>query len=339
MLELQLLANRGRGSAYIDVAEELSVMSEKVAIIGSGLMGMGIAQSFATAGHQVKLVDVSEDALSRARSGIRESLQYLWKQGLLDERPATVLARIHISTDRRKAVSDATFVVEAVFENVEVKKKVFREIDVESSPSAILASNTSSIPITLIASATNHPERVVGTHFWNPPNLMLAVEVVKGEKTSEETVKRTVEVLREIGKKPAVVRKDVPGQIGIRILYAMIREATWLVENGIASAEDVDTIVKEALGMRLEVLGPLELADLSGIDLVDNVAKGLYKSLDASQEPQKLIEDMVARGDVGIKSGRGFYDWKDGSRDPAATLRIRDRHLVKMQKERKKAKT
>ena len=165
---------------------------------------------------------------------------------------------------------------------------------------------------------------------------MTAVEVVRGEKTSQQTVDRTVKLLRSIGKKPAVVQKDVPGQIGIRILYAMIREATWLVENGVATPEDIDTVVKEALGTRLEVVGPLELADLSGVDLVNNVAKGgLYKSLDSSNHPQKIIQEMVARGDVGIKSGKGFYNWKDRSKSVDATIKLRDEHLIKILRERK----
>jgi len=320
----------------------LEFMAEKVVIIGSGLMGRGIGEAFAIGGHQVKLVDVSDDIITQAMSGIRKSLDYLSKEGLLDEQPAKILARISGSTDRRKAVSDAALVVEAVFENADLKKDVFREIDAAAPKDAILASNTSSIPITLLATVTKHPERVVGTHFWNPPQLMQAVEVVKGEKTSEETIRKTVKILRGIGKKPAVARKDVPGQIGIRVLYAMIREATWLVENGVASAEDVDTIVRETIGSRLQVLGPLELADLSGVDLVNTISKGLYKSLDASQGPQKLIQDMVARGEVGVKSGKGFYDWKGGARSPEAAMKARDEHLIKLQKEKKtkkKAKT
>jgi 3-hydroxybutyryl-CoA dehydrogenase len=311
-------------------------MAEKVVIIGSGLMGRGIGLAFASSGSEVKLVDVSDDALNQAMEGVKKTLDFLSGQELVDEKPATILGRITTTTDMSKALKDATFAVEAVFENLDVKKKVFEQMDAAAPSDAILASNTSSIPITVIAGATKHPERVVGTHFWNPPYLMTAVEVVKGEKTSEETVRRTVEVMKGIGKSPAVVGRDVPGQIGIRLLYAMIREATWLVESGVASAADVDMIAREALGARFEVLGPLELADLSGVDLVNNVAKGLYKSLDSSQAPQKIVQDMVARGEVGIKSGKGFYDWKDGSKNSEETVKLRDQHLVKIQKERKR---
>jgi 3-hydroxyacyl-CoA dehydrogenase len=313
--------------------------NEKITIIGSGLMGRGIGQAFAVAGNEVTLVDVNMQILEQAKNQIRQSISFLSSLGLIDESIDSIIERITLETDPKKAAKNATYVEEAVFENLNVKQEIFRTIDASTEPDCILASNTTSLPITSIASATSRPDRVIGAHFWNPPNLMAAVEVVRGEKTSQSTVERTVRLLKSIGKKPAVVQKDVPGQIGIRILYTMIREATWLVENGVASPEDIDTIVKEALGTRLEVVGPLELADLSGVDLVNNVAKGgLYKSLDSSTGPQKIIQDMVARGEVGIKSGKGFYNWKDGTRNVDAAINLRDKHLIKILRERKQGK-
>jgi 3-hydroxyacyl-CoA dehydrogenase len=310
--------------------------SENIVIIGSGLMGSGIGQAFATAGSKVTLVDLNMQLLERARDQIHKSLTFLSSSGLIDESVDTILWRIALETDVKKAAHGATYIEEAVFENLNAKQDIFRAMEETAAPDCVLASNTSSLPITSIASATTHPERVIGAHFWNPPQLMAAVEVVRGEKTSQQTVDRTLALLRSVGKKPAVVQKDVPGQIGIRILYAMIREATWLVEHGVATPEDIDTIVKETLGTRLEVVGPLELADLSGVDLVNNVAKGgLYKSLDSSVYPQKIIQDMVARGDVGIKSGKGFYNWKDGSKSVDSTIKLRDEHLIEILLERK----
>lgn len=310
--------------------------SETIVVIGSGLMGRGIGQAFATAGNKVTLVDLNLQILEQAKSGVRKSLDSLAATGLLNETADAIIGRIVLETDPKKAARDATYIEECVFENLNAKLEIFKLIDEAAEPECVLASNTSSLPISSIAAATSRPERVIGAHFWNPPHLMAAVEVIRGEKTSQKTVDRTVRLLKSIGKKPAVVQRDVPGQIGIRILYAMIREATWLVENGIASPEDIDTIVKEALGTRLEVVGPLELADISGVDLVNNVAKGgLYKSLDASAYPQKIIQDMVARGDVGIKSGKGFYNWKDESRSVDATTKLRDEHLIKLLRERK----
>jgi 3-hydroxybutyryl-CoA dehydrogenase len=307
----------------------------KIAIIGSGLMGRGIGLAFALGGHNVTLVDLNQQILDKALEQAGSLLHTMKEVGLTEETADSVLSGIGSETDLEEAASNSEFIVEAVFENLDLKKDIFRRLDAASRVGTVLASNTSSLPITQIASSTSHPQRVVGTHFWNPPHLMPAVEVVYGKDTSDSTVTRTVEILRGIGKKPAVVRKDVPGQIGIRILYAMIREATFLVQSGVASAEDIDTIVKEALGTRLEVVGPLELADLSGVDLVNNVAKGLYKTLDASSWPQHLIAEMVARGEVGIKSGKGFYDWKTGSITSEQVVKRRDDHLIKILKERK----
>ncbi len=299
-------------------------------------MGRGIGLAFAIGGHDVVMVDLDLGLLTKSLEQINSILEVMQEAGLTSESSDRITSRISLEPNSEKAVSNSDFVVEAIFENLDLKRETFRKLDAASKTDTILASNTSSLPITSIASETLHPERVVGTHFWNPPHLMPAVEVVYGEKTNDATVSETVSILRAIGKKPAVVRKDVPGQIGIRILYSMIREATHLVEAGVASPEDVDTIVKEALGTRLEVLGPLELADLSGVDLVSNVAKGLYKTLDDSVEPQKIIKDMVANGQLGIKSGKGFYDWKTGSKNADQVLKRRDAHLIKILKERRK---
>jgi len=316
---------------------ELARHEEKIAVVGSGLMGRGIGQSFATAGYRVTLIDLNQKILDFAVEQIEASLKTLEKAGLLKGKSGVVLSNISTESVLSKGVSNSSFVFEAVFENVDTKKDVFKRVESFVGPETVIASNTTAIPITSLASATTRPERVVGAHFWNPPQLMRAVEVTKGEKTSSETVGRIVSILKNAGKKPAVVNKDVPGQIGIRILYAMIREATWLVENGIASADDVDSVVKEALGTRLEVVGPLELSDLSGIDLVESVAKILYKSLDSSQGPQELVKNMVKRGELGIKSGKGFYNWKK-DRNAQETIRMRDEHIIKILKEKNASK-
>jgi 3-hydroxybutyryl-CoA dehydrogenase len=309
-------------------------LNEKIVIVGSGLMGGGIGLAFASCGFDVTLVDLNRDLLERSLQGIRKSLDVLATSSLLDDSPESVFGRIRTETDLVKASRDATFVEEAIFENADVKKETFKILDSSTSKDCILASNTSSIPISKIASLCENPDRIVGAHFWNPPYLMEAVEVVRGEKSSDLAIQRTVSILRRAGKKPAIVQKDVPGQIGIRILYAMIREATSLVQNGVATPEDVDTIVREALGTRLEVLGPLELADLSGVDLVYKIAAGgLYKSLDKSEVPQKIIEDMVANKETGIKTGKGFYDWT--KRSAEATIELRDQHLIKILNERR----
>lgn len=301
--------------------------------MGSGLMGRGIGQVFASSGFTVTLIDIDQRALDSALQTISSSLSTMEKEGLLTESKKEILSRISITTALERGVSNASFVVEAVFENVDAKLDVFRRVEQNVGRSTIIASNTTAIPISTLASVTKYPERVVGSHFWNPPHLVPAVEVTKAEKTSSTTVQRTVAILEAAGKKPAVVNKDVPGQIGIRILYAMIREATSLVQNGVASASDVDNIVKQALGARLEVLGPLELADLSGVDLVESVSGILYKSLDSSSGPQKLVKDMVRSGELGIKTGKGFYNWKNDGRSVQETIKERDAHLIKYLKE------
>lgn len=311
----------------------------KIALVGSGLMGRGIGQVFATAGFPVTLIDLNEKVLDAALQQISASLKTMESSGLLREPKESVLQRISTTPDLAKGVSEASFVVEAIFENVEAKKDVFRRVEKATNNFTIIASNTTAIPITTLAGATSRPGRIIGTHFWNPPQLVPAVEVTRGEKTAQETVDGTVSILRKAGKHPAVVNRDIPGQIGIRILYAMIREATYLVENGIASPEDVDNIVKQALGTRLEILGPLELADLSGIDLVENVANILYKSLDSSPTPQPLVQQMVRAGELGVKTGKGFYDWTKEGRNALETISERDAHLIKILKEQEKQST
>ena len=310
---------------------------EKIAIVGSGLMGRGIGQSFASAGYRVTLIDLNQKILDFAIHQITSSLKILEKAGLLNGSVESVLSRISTGTELSRGVSGSSYVFEAVFENIDVKQDVFKRVEASVSPATIIASNTTAIPISSIATVTIHPERIVGAHFWNPPQLVQAVEVTKGNKTSSNTIEKIVSILQSIGKRPAVVNKDVPGQIGIRILYAMIREATWIVENGIASADDIDSVVKEAIGTRLEVVGPLELSDLSGIDLVESVARILYKSLDSSQGPQEFVENMVKRGELGVKSGKGFYDWKN-DRNAQETIKLRDGHLIEILKEKKGSK-
>ena len=215
----------------------------KVAIIGAGLMGHGIAQVFAQAGYQVSMQ-------SRREKSVQQAFE-----------------RIEGTTNMNEAAENADFVVEAVPEVLSVKKEVFKNLDKICPEHTILASNTSGLSITEIASATNRPEKVVGTHFWNPPHLVQAVEIVRGLKTSDNTVKITQELLVKVGKKPVIISKDIFGQVGIRILYAMLREAISLLEKDVASVEDIDVVVREALGTRLSVMGLFEMADLSGLDL------------------------------------------------------------------------
>ena len=303
-----------------------------VSIIGAGLMGHGIAQVFAQAGYNVLLRDIKQEFLSNAVSKMKENLQKLSAAGLVrkEEIDATI-SRVKTTLDMKEALTNSDFMIEAATENIDLKKQIFREASKFAPERAVLATNTSGLPILDVAGVTNRPGKVIGTHFWNPPYLLRAVEVVKAAGTTDETVKVTCDLLTKVGKKPVVVKKDIPGQIGIRILYAMLREAMSLVEKGVASPEDIDTVVKEALGTRLPVVGVLELADLSGVDLVLMVSKRLFKDLDNSPEPSKFLTDMVADGRTGIKSSKGFYSWTPQS--VASIVKKRDEHLLRILKD------
>jgi len=304
-----------------------------VSIIGAGLMGHGIGAVFARHGYSVMLMDTKQGFLSNAQTQIDRDFDRCIEGGVLTQDQCDqALSGIKTTVDIKEAGAKADLVIEAVAENIDVKRQVFSDLDRFAPKHAILATNTSGLPITQIASFTQTPERVVGTHFWNPPLLMRAVEIIRGEGTSDQTVQVVKDVLTKVGKRPVVVSKDVPGQVGIRILYTMLREAISLVEKGVASAEDVDIIVQEALGTRLPILGVLELADLSGLDLALAVSSSLFKDLDASKEPHALLKEKVARGETGAKSGRGFYDWS--KRSLPEVIRKRDEHLMKLMREK-----
>jgi len=309
-----------------------------IGVVGAGLMGHGIALVFAQAGYKVLLNDVSKAVLDNALLSIEDDLKKLTQYGLLSESEAkNTFSRISPVLDLKEVGNAADFVVEAVTENVDIKRAVFSTLDESAPQHTILATNTSGIPITLLASSTKRPDRVVGTHFWNPPTLLQAVEIVRGEKTSDETIRLTKALLEKVGKKPVVVNKDVPGQIGIRILYAIIREATSLVEKGVATPEDIDTVIKETLGTRFPVLGVFELVDLSGVNILYAVSKIVYKDLDNSMEPHNIVKQMVERNELGVKTGKGFYDWS--KRSAGEVMRIRDEYLVKILRERRASKT
>lgn len=275
-----------------------------VAVLGAGTMGHGIAQLAAMAGYRVMLLDVEASALQRALERIRWSLGKFAERGALGEDVEEVVARIRTTTDLAEAVGEADFVVEAVPEDLGLKRRVFREADSAAPPHAILSSNTSTLPITELAEATQRPEKVVGTHFFNPPQLMPLVEVVKGRDTSEETLGRAVAWVRSLGKEVVVCRKDVAGFIVNRVLLPLLDEAAWVVRRGEAEVEEVDSAFRYKLAAPM---GPFELMDYSGIDVVYGAMKEVKR-----REPDlilfcPLIEEMYKRGWWGRKAGRGFY--------------------------------
>jgi 3-hydroxybutyryl-CoA dehydrogenase len=282
-------------------------MPQKVAVVGAGLMGSGIAQVAAVAGHDVLLRDVTPEAIARGMDGIEKSLARFVAKGTLAQDDATAAtARISTSTDL-EAISDADMVVEAVFEDVDVKTGVFAEIDRVAKPGAILATNTSAIPITRIAAATQRPEFVVGTHFFSPVPMMKLCEVVRGYRTSAETMQVTAGFITGLGKTVVVVSRDVAGFVANRMLLALTVEAVSLLETGVASAEDIDTACRDGFGHKM---GPLQTADLAGLDVTLAAISNIYDDTqDPKFVPPGLMQRMVSAGDHGRKTGRGFYQY------------------------------
>jgi len=287
--------------------------SEHIAIIGAGMMGHGIAQIFATKGHKVILTDISDDLLSKAVANVRTNMALLSKNGLgSKEEIEPALARIRTTQSLKEAVSDAQIVIEAISENLELKQKLFVEMEAYCPTDTILASNTSVISITEIAEKTRHKNRVVGTHFWFPPYLIPLVEVVKGKETSDRTVDFVFDFMKKAGKHPIKCLKDAPGFVANRLQHALWREAISIVDNGIADAATVDDAIKHSFGIRLSVLGPLENADMAGLDLTLQIHNYILKHLESSSLPSPVLIKKVEAKELGMKTGKGFHDWTPG---------------------------
>ena len=270
-------------------------------------MGSGIAQVSAQAGWDVVLRDVTDEALTRGTDAIKASYDKFVSKGRMEAHDADdALARITATTDL-DACADADIVVEAVFEKLEVKHEIFRALDKIVREDAVLASNTSAIPITKIAAATEHPERVVGVHFFSPVPMMQLVELVRGYKTSDETLATAREFAESVGKTCIVVNRDVAGFVTTRLISALVVEATKLYESGVATAEDIDLACKLGFG---HAMGPLATADLTGVDILLHATGNIYtESQDEKFAPPELMRRMVDAGDIGRKSGQGFYTY------------------------------
>lgn len=282
-------------------------MPHAVAVVGAGLMGSGIAQVAAVAGHEVVLRDVGTDALTRGFGEIEKSLaRFVAKEKLTVEEADAALARIRTTTDL-DAVSAADVVVEAVYEDLDVKTAVFAELDRVAKPGAVLATNTSAIPVTRIAAATGRPESVIGTHFFSPVPMMKLCEVIRGYRTSDLTMDVTADFVRGLGKTVVVVTRDVAGFVANRMLLAFTVEAITLLETGVSSAEDIDTACRDGFGHKM---GPLQTADLAGLDVTLAAIRNIYADThDPKFVAPGLLERMVAAGDHGRKTGRGFYQY------------------------------
>lgn len=276
-------------------------------------MGNGIAHVFAQSGYQVTLIDIKQDMLDKAVATITKNMDRLIaKEKLTETEKNEALSRLHTTTDLKSGVSNADLVVEAATENVTIKLQLFRDIDASAPAHAILASNTSSISITKIASVTGRPEKVIGMHFMNPVPVMKLVEVIEGFKTDKSVTDTIFDLSRKLGKIPALTQ-DYPGFIANRILMPMINEAIISLHEGVAGVEEIDTIMK--LGMA-HPMGPLQLADFIGLDVCLAILNVLHDGLgNPKYAPCPLLVNMVTSGDLGVKSGRGFYDYSHGGKE------------------------
>ena len=289
-------------------AEDIS----RIGVIGAGLMGHGIALNFALGGFDVYLNDTTDESLEKALENIDVSLGTMKSVGLADEAgAAAVPSRIHTSTSLAETVADVDFVVEAVFEDMDIKHDVFARLDELSPPRTILSSNTSSFMSSQLAPATNRPDKVVVANWWNPPFLLPLIEVVRGPETSDETIATTAGLFTRLGKRPVVLQKESLGFIGNRMQFALLREAISIVQQGIATPQDVDEVVKTSFGRRLAVAGPFEVFDLAGWDTISHIIDQLFPVIESSPDSPALIDDKVKRGELGVKSGLGFYPWTD----------------------------
>lgn len=303
----------------------------RAAMIGAGTMGAGMGLCFAQAGYEVTLYDVSAEQLGRAQARIAHSQQVFVQEGLISADDAEAAqGRIATTTQLAEAVDGVQYVLEAAPEALDLKRALFRDLEAVCPPDTILASNTSGLSITAIAAACRYPERVGGMHWANPAEIVPLVEVIRGEKTSGNTIDVIYRVTERLGKVPVLIRKEVPGFASNRLQFAVLREALHLVAEGVVTPEDVDRTLKCGVGFRYPWLGPLETADLGGLDVFHSVAQYLLPTLSTGQTTPEFFDRLIREGKLGIKTGQGFYEYGEGARDEI--LRKRDLYFMRQLK-------
>lgn len=301
----------------------------RIAIIGAGDMGHGLAVHFAAHELEVTLIDHRKSNIERAIERMENAASFLHERELVETDPSGLLNRIETTLDVETGVTDPELVIESVTEDLETKREVFEQLVPAASDDAVLASNTSGIPITEIAAATpDAADRIVGCHWWFPPYLLRPVEIIRGERTADETFDRLASLLETVDRDPIRVQRDVPGFVWNRIQFAVIRECLHLAENDVASLSDINRAIRDGYAVRTSAIGPLETVDINGVDLVETVATNLFPSLSDADEPQSILSERVEDGRTGIDTGEGFFEYNDS---PETITAKRDELVVAVQ--------
>ena len=300
---------------------------KKIGVVGAGTMGAGVAQIFAEFGYTVILYN-------RSKAGMERAVERLQSKVAVNPIPIEAEAEVEgaeiYTTHDLTALARVDLISESIAENLEIKQEIFGQLNEICDANTLFTTNTSGLSISQIATAVSHPDRFAGVHFFNPPEIVPAVEVIKGEATSDATCDVLIDLLKQLHKQPILVQKDVPGFVASRLQFAVVREALHLVEEGIASPADIDAVMKHGLGLRWALLGPLEIADLGGLDIFNTVGSYVAKSLSNATDSPQVLQDLVAAGKLGAKTGSGFYDYPPGKAN--ALTEERDEKLLEILK-------
>jgi 3-hydroxybutyryl-CoA dehydrogenase len=309
-------------------------MIERIAIIGSGVMGSNIALSFAAKGYTVIVNDIKEEFLAKAKGRMIENLSILLDEGELNEESVqTALANISYSVHLDEAAREADFIIEAIPEKIELKSELFQKLEALMKPDTIVASNTSTFPISRLMEKASFADRMIITHFFNPAHIVPLVEIVRHRETKAEIVEEIVSLIRSIGKEPILLKKEISGFIANRLQTALMREAFYLLKEGAATARDIDTAITAGPGFRWAFTGPIEIADFGGLDTWQSVFENVARELDQSTGAPEVIRDLVRENKLGTKTGQGIYPYDECS--VSEKLNERDRLLIKLRRVKK----